>query len=531
MELAKVSSTEKPPRHDAGQEMKHGDSLINPDDAALMALGKSAELKRVYNFWTLCAYQVMISATWTCIVVLYGTIFDLGGPVGLIYGSIIVAIGQTLLMASLAEYCGIWPTAGGQQFYVQRLATATYRPFLSYAVGWCLILAEVATGASCTLNSANIISTMVTIFHPNVDWQPYQTFLIYLLLLVVPILLNLKPEVLPIYSTVGAVFTVLGFFGWAITVLVTAPKADAKFVFTTFLNNSGYSSNGWVFILGFYNPLYGLYGTDSMMHLVEEMKNAAEDAPRAMVWSMVFSGVMTLITDLVLLYCCGNYETYAVALSPYVDWLTDVTGSIGGGIFIAVVFIVVNLLVSTGLLSSCSRLGWRMAQDRAFPWSDWLEKMNRKLQIPLNFMLVLVVVEAVLGVISLGSDLAFNAIVSGAGVSFTIGYTLPVIVTLIRGRSVLPDRSHFDLGRWGYLINYISVAWASLVIVIYVMPLYVPVDAGENIGNMNWASVIVGATLLFSGTYWVFKARFKYLKDGLIATAAVPILEGMPVIP
>lgn len=100
-----------------------------------------------------------------------------------------------------------------------------------------------------------------------------------MLLLVVPILLNLKPEVLPIYSTVGAVFTVLGFFGWAITVLVTAPKADAKFVFTTFLNNSGYSSNGWVFILGFYNPLYGLYGTDSMMHLVEEMKNAAEDAP------------------------------------------------------------------------------------------------------------------------------------------------------------------------------------------------------------------------------------------------------------
>lgn len=69
-----------------------------------------------------------------------------------------------------------------------------------------------------------------------------------------------------------------------------------------------------------------------------------------------------------------------------------------------------------------------MAQDRAFPWSDWLEKMNHKLQIPLNFMLVLVVVEAVLGVISLGSDLAFNAIVSGAGVSFTIGYTLPVIV-------------------------------------------------------------------------------------------------------
>lgn len=26
-----------------------------------------------------------------------------------------VAVGQTLLMISLAEYCTIWPTAGGQQ--------------------------------------------------------------------------------------------------------------------------------------------------------------------------------------------------------------------------------------------------------------------------------------------------------------------------------------------------------------------------------------------------------------------------------
>lgn len=30
---------------------------------------------------------------------------------------------------------------------------------------------------------------------------------------------------------------------------------------------------------------------------------------------------------------------------------------------------------------------------------------------------------------------------------------------------------------------------------------------------MNWAIVIVGAELLFSGAYWVYAARFKYMKD------------------
>ncbi|KAF5707560.1 choline permease [Fusarium mundagurra] len=476
-------------------------SQYDTDDAYLKSLGKSAELHRVYNFWTLCAYQVMISATWTCVVVFYGVIFDVGGPASLLYGSIIVAVGQTLLMASLAEYCGIWPTAGGQQFYVQKLATEKYRPFLSYFVGWCLLLAETATGSSCALNTANITGTMVTIFHPNIDW---------------------KPSALPLYSTVGAVFTILGFFGWAITLLATAPKASAEFVFTKFINNSGYTNNGWVFILSFYTPLYGLYGTDSMMHLVEEMKNASQDAPRAMVWSMVLSGVATIVTDLILLFCCGNYTEYATALSPYVTWFSDVAGSEYAGIYVAIVFGVVNLLVCTGILSSCSRLGWRMAEDRAFPWSHRLQKIDPKLQIPLNFIFAIMVVEVIIGLISLGSELAYNAIVSGAGVCFALAYAIPVTVALVRGRSILPPHPHFDLGRWGYFVNYVAVAWAMLTIVIYVMPLYLPVT-GENIGNMNWASLIVGATFLFSGVWWIFGARFKYLREASPETEPIPV--------
>ena len=47
-------------------------------------------------------------------MVLYSTIVDIGGPVGLVYGTLAVAVGQTLLMCSLAEYAGIW--------YVSRLA-------------------------------------------------------------------------------------------------------------------------------------------------------------------------------------------------------------------------------------------------------------------------------------------------------------------------------------------------------------------------------------------------------------------------
>jgi choline transport protein len=54
------------------------------------------------------------------------------------------------------------------------------------------------------------------------------------------------------------------------------------------------------------------------------------------------------------------------------------------------------------------------------------------------------------------------------------------------------------------------------------MPLYLPVT-GENIGNMNWAALIVGATFLFSGVWWVFGARFRYLKEASFDTEPIPV--------
>ncbi|KAF9767676.1 hypothetical protein IL306_015121 [Fusarium sp. DS 682] len=106
MDSAKDDTKAEPICYD-GSVLEGSQTKYESDDAYLKSFGKMAELHRVYNFWTLCAYQVMISSTWTCVVVFYRIIFDVGRPASLLYGSIIVAIGQTLLIASLAEYCSI----------------------------------------------------------------------------------------------------------------------------------------------------------------------------------------------------------------------------------------------------------------------------------------------------------------------------------------------------------------------------------------------------------------------------------------
>lgn len=255
------------------------------------------------------------------------------------------------------------------------------------------------------------------------------------------------------------------------------------------------------------NPL-----VDGMMHLVEDMRNAAKDAPRAMVWSMVFSSITSWLTAVLMMYCAGDWETYLEGTQPYMNWFIDILHSTyGGGVFCAVVMIGLNFFVIVGTNLAGSRLAWSMARDRAFPWSEYFSHVDTRFGIPLRTMIALVVVELVIGLIALGNDLAFQSIISGGGVTLQIGYVTPVLVVLCRGRSILPERPYFDLGRWGHAINILSVGWSLIIIAMYLAPMYVPINIA-NIAWMNWSCLIVGATVIFPGLYWIFSARYKYLK-------------------
>lgn len=358
---------------------------VHSDDRLLASMGKKPELKRVYNFWTLIAYQIMMSASWACLVVLYSTIFDVGGPAALIWGTIPVSLGQTILMLSLAEYTTIWPTAGGQQFYTQRLAPARLAPFLSYIVGWAVLIGNISTSAGCAANSALIVQAFVEITHPDIVWKSWMTWLIYSAWLLIPWAINLRRELLPISNLLGALWIIGGGIAWAITFGIMAPKHDASFIFTEWVNNSGYTSNGWVFIMSFYNPMYGLYGTDGVMHLVEEMRDASRQAPRVMVWGMIFCCITSWLAALLLLWTAGDWETYIGATQPYLDWFIDVCGSVmGGGVFCAILMMGLNIWVMVGFNNAASRLAWSMARDGGLPFSSYFAHVSTKLGLPVR---------------------------------------------------------------------------------------------------------------------------------------------------
>lgn len=85
--------------------------------------------------------------------------------------------------------------------------------------------------------------------------------------------------------------------GFIVVIVVLSAMADhhhALFVFTSFQNESGRSSNGIAWCLGLLATSYGFVGYDAAAHMSEEMKNTLRDMPRAMFGFVVVSGILTL---------------------------------------------------------------------------------------------------------------------------------------------------------------------------------------------------------------------------------------------
>jgi amino acid transporter len=86
-----------------------------------------------------------------------------------------------------------------------------------------------------------------------------------------------------------------------ITLLVKAPhRNDANFVFFNFENTTGYSSKGFVVMLGFLQAVYALEGAETAAQVAEEAKRADWLAPLGIASSIAGSWLIGVICELSL---------------------------------------------------------------------------------------------------------------------------------------------------------------------------------------------------------------------------------------
>ena len=103
---------------------------------------------------------------------------------------------------------------------------------------------------------------------------------------------------------------------------------------------------------------------------------------------------------------------------------------------------------------------------------------------------------------SLGSLVAFQAMVSIATIGLYISYALPILfrVTLAR-KYFVPGP--FNLGRYGVLVGWVAVLWVATITVLFSLPVTYPVTKD----TLNYTPVAVGGLFVLVLGSWVLSAR------------------------
>lgn len=193
-----------------------------------------------------------------------------GGPSGIIYGFILVWIGQLSLVATLAEMASMAPTSGGQYHWVCMLAPPAYQKSFGYITGWMALIGWQAALASSGLLAGTQVQSIVSLTHPEYrgTMQTWQSTLILWAVLVLIYVINVAFTTLfAKFEGLSFIIHILGFFGIIFPLAFLSEHASAEDVFGSFSNVGGWQTQGLSFCIGLMGNVFAFVGGDAAIHV------------------------------------------------------------------------------------------------------------------------------------------------------------------------------------------------------------------------------------------------------------------------
>ncbi|PYI23761.1 amino acid transporter [Aspergillus violaceofuscus CBS 115571] len=476
--------------------------------APINASGHKQELDRNFGFINICGLALTSGNTWIALGGSIVTAIYDGGPPGVIYEMIAASFFYWFIAASLAELASSMPSSGGVYHWATITAGRYGRP-VGFFAGWWNFLAWIFGAASTTQILGTQVVSAYALFHPDYTIQRWHVFIAYLICSIGCCLtVAFANRALPMIESVGGALTVAGFL---ITVIVCAvmphvngqPYATDDFVWRDWLNEAGYSSNGFVFCLGMLNGAFAVGTPDVISHLAEEVPQPGKNIPIGMLAQYVMGFFTAFLYLIVIFY--GITDLDAVLDAPYLYPLTEIyvqiTGSRGGSLGLIIVSLLPLVVAIIGCYLTSSRVLWTLARDGATPFSGYLRRVDPTHKNPLAAVLVSGVIPLVLGCIYVGNSTAFSAFVSSFVVLTTISYLAAILPHLLRGRQGIPRGWFWMSGPVGFIVNGVTCAFIIVFIVIFCFPFSMPVDAE----TMNYTCLITGGFTILIAAIWVAK--------------------------
>ncbi|KAF2155465.1 putative GABA permease [Myriangium duriaei CBS 260.36] len=473
-------------------------------------MGRVQEVRRVFRSYSLFSYTCIVMSTWEYLVFSLTAGLTNGGRGGLFWSYLIELALISLVTASLAEMASMAPTAGGQYHWVSEFGPPRFQKFLSYLTGWMSLLVWQTALSTSNFVSGTLLESLITIYRPDYELLPWRSTLMTLPSLVVLLVWTIfAHRCLPMLQNLTMVVHVMGCILIMFTIWVAAPHIPAKTVFEDFSSHGSYSNMFVVLMLGQSTPQWALSSMDAAAHMAEEVSDASRTVPRAMVYGLLLNGMLGLLMLITVLFALPDIDAaLASPNGPFIYILQSAWSSTGYTYSIWILNIII-LAGNIPFAATAARLVFALARDGGLPFPRVFSKIDQRLLVPVNAILVTFAFSFALGFIKVGSVTVYWAFASALGLAqwltscITIGCMLWRRVT---APGSLPQ-ARWSLSRFGVPINAIALLFSLYSLFWTVWPSTIPLT----IENFNFSGPLAVALIILCGVTYRVHGRKVYI--------------------
>jgi amino acid permease (GABA permease) len=471
------------------------------DVETLHRLGYAQELRRRMSTFSNFAVSFTIISILSGCLTLYGYGMNTGGPVDMNIGWPVVGLFVLMVGLAMAELASSFPTAGGLYYWSAKLGGKNSAAW-SWFTGWFNLLGQVGVTAGIDFGLALFADALLNALF-QYPTTPGWIVLIYAVVLFLHGLLNtFGVGVVALLNDISVWWHLIGVaIIFIVLFFVPAHHQSVSFIFTNFVNNTGFGNSYYVFLIGLLLAQYTFTGYDASAHMTEETHNAAVAGPRGIVWSIIVSLIAGWILLIGVTSAIQNYAAESTAVTPAAQIFID---AVGHNLGLFLLFIVVGAQFYCGMSSvtANSRMIYAFSRDGAVPGSQFWHKINPRTRTPTNSIWFAAVGAFILGLPYLWSPVAYAAVTSIAVIGLYIAYGIPILLRLLAGDKF--QRGPWHLGRWSYIVGWIAVVWIVFIAILFVLP---QVSPGNTRITFNYAILAVAVVLIYAGGYWFLSAR------------------------
>jgi amino acid transporter len=469
-------------------------ATADADAAQLQALGYTSKFDRTMteleNFSLGFTYLSPVVGVYS----LFAFALAAGGP-PMLWWYLLVGFGQMFVCLVFGEVVSQFPISGGLYPWARRLVGKRWAWMAGWVYGCALFvsIAAVATGGAPYVAQLLGLAPTARI-----------TTSIALAMIGIATVCNVSgTRLLARVAMFGFICELIGALLVGGYLLLFARHHPFSTLFDTFGIRSSGGSYLPAFLAAALAAMFCYYGFEACGDVAEETPDASRMIPRAMRMTIYVGGGAAMFVCLALILAVPDMNAVIAGkdTDPVATVLRTALGEVGLRAVLAVV-LVSFISCALSMQAAASRLLFSYARDEMIVGSRLFSRISPHTHVPVAALLAAGLIPTLIALCGLWLQNAVNTIISFASAGIYMAFQMLVLGALIARSRGWKPAGPFTLGRWGWTINIIALAYGLSAIVDMVWPRN-PKDPWYS----NYGMIVTAAGVLVSGTLYMLAAK------------------------